>query len=197
MRVVLFTLLALCAGAAHAADVGKPAPDFAVADSNGKSHKLAEYKGKWVVLEWLNHGCPYVRKHYDGQNMQATQKRWSEKGVVWLSIISSAPGKQGHSTPEKANADAKQYGSAATAILLDTDSKVGLAYGARTTPEIVVINPEGVVVYSGAMDDKPTTDQADLKGATNYVDAALTEAMGGKPVTTASTKPYGCSVKYP
>jgi peroxiredoxin len=197
MRLVLFAFLALCAGAAHAAEVGKPAPDFKVADSNGKTHELSAYKGKWVVLEWLNHGCPYVRKHYDGKNMQTTQKQWTDKGVTWLSIISSAPGKQGHSTPEQANADAKKYESAATAILLDADSKVGMAYGARTTPEIVVINPEGVVVYSGAMDDKPTTDQADLKGATNYANAALTEAMAGKPVSTPTTKPYGCSVKYP
>lgn len=197
MRGLLLFALLFAAGTAGAAEVGKPAPGFTVTDSNGKSHTLADYRGKWVVLEWLNHGCPYVRKHYDGKNLPATQKAWTDKGVVWLSIISSAPGKQGHSTPEQANADAKKYGSAATAILLDTDSQVARAYGARTTPEMVVINPEGVVVYSGAMDDKPTTDLADLKGARNHVTAALEEAMAGKPVSVPVTKPYGCSVKYP
>lgn len=195
---LLVLLLGLgAAGTAAAAEVGKPAPDFTLTDSNGKTHRLADYKGKYVVLEWLNHGCPYVRKHYDGKNMQALQKTWTEKGVVWLSIISSAPGKQGYSTPEQADADAKKYGSAATAVLLDTDSKVGLAYGARTTPEMVLIDPEGVVIYQGAIDDQPTTDPASLKTAKNYVAQALQEAMAGKPVSVPQTKPYGCSVKYP
>lgn len=195
--------LMLVAGckSAESAEMGDPAigaaaPAFTAVDSNGKSHNLADFKGKYVVLEWLNHGCPYVVKHYESKNMQGLQKEYTAKGVVWLSIISSVPGKQGHSTPAKANEDLAAKGGASTAVLLDEKSDIGRLYGAKTTPHMFVIDPAGNVIYKGAIDDKPTTDTDDIAGATNYVRAALDAAMAGKPVAMAQTKPYGCSVKY-
>lgn len=191
-------LIALTAGPALADGIepGKPAPAFTATDSTGQAQSLAQHKGKYVVLEWLNHGCPYVRKHYDSGNMQALQKAWTDKGVVWLSVISSAEGKQGHSTPEKAEADRKTNKAHPSAILLDPEGKLGQLYGARTTPQMVVIDPEGTVLYSGAIDDKASADADDIKEAKNYVAAALTAALAGQPVAEAVTRPYGCSVKY-
>ncbi|MDZ7637705.1 MAG: thioredoxin family protein [Bryobacterales bacterium] len=179
-----------------AAKVGAMAPDFSVIDMNGKSHKLSDFAGKYVVLEWLNYGCPFVGKHYGSGNMQALQKEWTGKGVVWLSVISSAPGQQGHSNAEKAKADYKAKGSQATTVILDETGTLGKAYGAATTPHMYVIDPKGKLIYNGGIDDKPTTDQADVKTARNYVSAALTEAMAGKAVSTSASQPYGCNVKY-
>jgi len=176
--------------------IGTTAPDFSVSDHKGKTHHLSDYKGKWVVLEWKNHGCPFVAKHYDSGNMQKLQKTYTAKGVTWLSIISSAEGKQGFATKDQVAKDLVKYKAAPTAVLLDTDGKVGKMYGAKTTPAMYVINPKGLLVYSGAIDDKPTTELSDVNTAKNYVAAALDEAMAGKKVTTASTKSYGCSVKY-
>jgi hypothetical protein len=183
--------------AAPAPAAAEMAADFELVDSLGKTHKLADYRGKFVVLEWVNHGCPFVVKHYGSGNMQSLQKRFVDSGVIWLSICSSAPGKQGNMTPDEWNQAIAEKGSAATAVLLDADGKVGMAYGARTTPHMFVINSEGAVIYKGAIDDKPTAEQADIAGARNHVAAALDEAMSGRPVTIASSEPYGCGVKYP
>ncbi len=184
--------LVLGAALAHASvSVGQPAPDFQVKDVNGKSQSLSAYKGKFVVLEWVNPECPFVKKHYDSSNMQATQKAAEAKGAVWLSVSTGSGG-----DASELASWVKEKGAAPTATLLDTDGKLGKAYGARTTPHLYVINPEGKLVYAGAIDNKPTANKADIKGATNYVTAALTEAMAGKPVTKASSEPYGCSVKY-
>ncbi len=199
MNHILKSTLALlvAAGTAVAApQVGQPAPEFTLTDSNGQSHNLSDFKGKFVVLEWLNHGCPFVKKHYDGGNMQGLQKEYTGKDVVWLSIVSSAPGKQGHMSPEETNKTKEEKGSAATAILIDEDGTVGKLYDAKVTPELYVINPEGVLVYMGAIDDKKSVDAADVAGAKNYVKQALDEAMSGQPVSEATTTAYGCSVKY-
>lgn len=179
-----------------AAKVGDKAPDFSVTDSHGKTHTLADFKGKWVVLEWHNQGCPYVKKHYGSGNMQKLQKEWTAKGVVWLTVISSARGQQGYVTPEQANAYLAEQKAAPSAVLLDPMGTMGMAYAAKTTPHMYVISPDGVLLYNGAIDDKPTTDVADVPGATNYLNAALNEAMAGKAVSMPATKPYGCSVKY-
>jgi hypothetical protein len=149
------------------------------------------------VLEWLNHGCPFVKKHYSSGNMQSLQKKYGEKGVVWLSVVSSAPGKQGYNLPDDANALSTEMKAAPAAVLLDPTGEVGKLYDARTTPHMFVINPEGVIIYNGAIDDKRSTDVEDISTSKNYVAAALDEAMSGKPVTVAATQPYGCSVKYP
>jgi peroxiredoxin len=199
MKHILKSTLALlvAAGTAVAApQVGQPAPEFTLTDSNGKSHNLSDFKGKFVVLEWLNHGCPFVKKHYDGGNMQALQKEFTGKDVVWLSIVSSAPGKQGHMSPEETNKAKEEKGSAATAILIDEDGTVGKLYDAKVTPELYVINPEGTLVYMGAIDDKKSVDAADVAGAKNYVKQALDEALAGNPVSEPATEAYGCSVKY-
>lgn len=194
--ILVLLLLALGTTAVIAAKVGEAAPDFSVADSNGKMHKLSDYRGKVVVLEWHNQGCPYVKKHYGSGNMQKLQKEWTSKGIVWLTIISSAPGKQGYVSAQDENAYLKQSGSSPTAALLDPSGEVGKLYLAKTTPHMFVIDPKGIVVYNGAIDDKPTADPNDLNGATNYVTAALTEVTSGKAVSTPATKPYGCTVKY-
>lgn len=188
--------LALAASVQASPQLGKPAPDFSLNDLSGKSHDLSDLKGKFVVLEWVNFGCPFVRKHYGSENMQRLQKEFTEKGVVWLSICSSAPGKQGNETPEAAKTGLSRFGSAASAYLVDQDGKVGRLYGAKTTPDMFVINPEGILIYAGAIDDKPTPDPSTVSGANNYVEAALKEAESGKAVSVPSTKPYGCSVKY-
>lgn len=189
-------LTPLAAARADAPAVGAAAPDFSLADSNGKTEKLSEYKGKYVVLEWTNPECPFVRKHYESGNMQKLQAEYVKKGVVWLSIDSSAPGEQGYldvADAKKAKAD-KYAGD--TALLLDPDGKVGHLYEARNTPQMFVIDPEGKLIYDGAIDSIPSADKADLAKATNYVSAALDEAMAGKEITHAKSKPYGCSVKY-
>lgn len=175
--------------------VGAAAPAFTSTDTNGKAHSLQQYRGKWVVLEWLNHDCPYVRKHYSGA-MQALQKKWTAKGVVWLSVVSSAPGKQGNFPSARANELTKEKGASPSAVLLDQTGTVGKAYDARTTPHMFVIDPNGKVVYMGGIDDKPTSRVSDLETATPLVDVALTQALAGKPVAVASSQPYGCSVKY-
>jgi hypothetical protein len=149
-----------------------------------------------VVLEWHNQGCPYTRKQYVSGNMQALQKEWTAKGVVWFTVISSAPGQQGYMTPEQENAYVAMVHAAPTAVLLDAQGKVGRLYDAKTTPQMVVIDPAGKLIYDGAIDDRPTPDPNDIRGANNYVTDALTEAMAGKPVATPDTRPYGCSVKY-
>lgn len=199
MGIVAIVLLMACAEATGSdlptLEVGTTAPAFSVADTNGKTHTLEQYRGKWVVLEWLNHDCPYVRKHYDNGAMQALQKKWSDK-VTWLSVVSSAPGKQGHFSNERANELTKEKKAAPHAVLVDSSGKVGRSYGARTTPHMFVINPEGKIVYMGAIDDKPTAKAADLATARPHVDIALQEALAGKPVTVATSQPYGCSVKY-
>ena len=189
-------LLAAPRGAVADAIVGQPAPAFTLTGTDGKPHTLAEYAGKFVVLEWFNHDCPFVRKHYGSGNMQKLQKKWTGQGVVWLSINSSAPGKQGNYPPEEANELTKEKGAAPTAVLLDPDGTVGRAYGAKTTPHMFVVDPKGMLIYAGGIDDKPSTDPADVASARNHVDQALTEAIAGKPVTVATSTPYGCSVKY-
>ena len=176
--------------------VGTPAPALTLTDTHGKQHSLADYKGKYVVLEWVNLKCPFVRKHYDSGNMQATQKKALDKGVVWLSICSSAKGKEGNLTVDEWNAAIPKEKMHSTAVLLDPTGEVGKTYGAKTTPSMFVINPDGVLIYKGAIDDKPSTNKADIPIAHNYVLSALEEAMAGKPVATAATKSYGCSIKY-
>lgn len=175
---------------------GDAAPNFTATDSNGRTQTLSEYRSKFVVLEWTNSGCPFTMKHYESGNMQKLQKEWTSKGVVWLTVLSSAPGKQGYKTAAEENAYVKEKGASPTAVLMDPSGSLGHLYGAKTTPHIFIIDPNGKLIYNGAIDDRPTTDEEDIAGAKNYVSAALSEAMGGKPVVTASTQPYGCSVKY-
>jgi peroxiredoxin len=189
-------LLSIIGTALAAPQTGQPAPEFSLTDSNGKSHKLSDFKGKFVVLEWLNHGCPFVIKHYGSGNMQKLQKEYTGKDVVWLSIASSAPGKQGHMSPEETNKTKEEKGSAATAVLLDADGTVGKLYDAKVTPELYVIDPEGVLIYMGAIDDKKSVDAADVAGAKNYAKQALDEAMAGKAVSEPVTTAYGCGIKY-
>lgn len=177
-------------------DVGQPAPDFSATDSNGKTHKLSDLKGEYVVLEWLNHSCPFVRKHYDSGNMQETQAMVTATGATWLSVVSSAPGKEGYMTPEQTNAAIKKNGAHPAAVLLDPDGDLGKQYGARTTPHIFIIDPEGTLVYQGAIDSVRSTNQADIKGAKNYVSAAFASLSSSQPIEDADTAPYGCSVKY-
>jgi peroxiredoxin len=176
--------------------VGEPAPNFTATDSYGHPHSLAQYKGKYVVLEWHNRECPYTKKHYDSGNMQKLQKLWTGKGVVWFTVISSAPGQQGYVTAADENGYVKRMGATPTAVLLDPSGDLGHLYGAKTTPHMFVINPQGQLIYDGAIDNKPTTEQSDIAGATNYVTAALEESMAGKPVAVRASQPYGCSVKY-
>ena len=186
-------LLALSAQAA--VKVGDPAPAFSLPGDDGKTHALADFKGKTVVLEWTNDGCPFVKKHYAG-NMQSLQKDYTAKGVVWLSVISSAPGKQGHVDAAGAKALSKSRGAAPTAVLLDEKGTVGRLYDAKTTPHMYVIDGKGTLVYAGGIDSVPSADAGDIPGATPYVKNALDELQAGKPVTVASSKPYGCSIKY-
>ncbi len=192
--IVITLLISLLA--AWAARVGEPAPDFTATDTNGTVHKLSQYHGKFVVLEWSNRGCPYTQKHYNSGNMQRLQREWTSRGVIWLTVISSAPGKQGYVTASEENTYLKQVNASPTAVLLDPTGAFGHLYDAKTTPHIFIINPQGTLIYNGAIDDRPTTDLADVNGAKNYVSAALEEAMSGKPVSIATSRPYGCSVKY-
>lgn len=186
----------LIASSAFAVKPGDQAPDFKGTDSNGKTETLSQYRGKWVVLEWANRGCPYEQKHYNSGNMEALQKQWTGKGVVWLRIVSSAPGQQGYVTPSEDNAYLSDKHAAPTASILDPSGTIGRLYEAKTTPHMFVIDPTGKLIYMGAIDDKPSPDPDTLKGARNYVSEALEEGMAGKPVTTPSTRSYGCSVKY-
>lgn len=178
------------------AEIGKKAPEFALMDIQGKTHKLSEYEGKVVVLEWINHGCPFVKKHYNSGNMQSLQKKYTAENVVWLSICSSAKGKQGHMTSKEWQKRVKSDDSAATAVLIDEDGKVGRLYGAKTTPHMYVIDQKGNLAYMGAIDNKASTDQEDIPGARNWVSEAVDSLLAGKPVEVAATVSYGCSVKY-
>lgn len=182
---------------AHAApELGKPAPDFTATDTNGKEHKLSDFKGKLVVLEWTNPDCPFVKKHYVSKNMQGLQAKYTAQDVVWLSINSSAAGKEGNQTNEQANAYMAEVGSAATARLVDATGTAGNLYGAKTTPHMFVIDKEGNLAYEGAIDDNDSANVADAATAKNYVSAALDSLIAGTPVETAQTQSYGCSVKY-
>jgi peroxiredoxin len=192
-------ITAITAGAAFAAEspkVGSAAPGFSLADSKGKTHSLADYKGKYVVLEWFNPECPFVKKHYGSGNMQKLQGEYTGKGVVWLTIDSNAPGSEGNLSPEQAQKVMKDWNTKQTALLLDPEGKAGRTYNARNTPHMFVINPEGKVIYEGAIDSKASPNPADIPSSTNYVRVALDESMSGKPVSNANTRPYGCSVKY-
>ena len=191
-----FLAIASTLPASAAVEPGQEAPEFTLTDSKGTSHKLSDFRGKLVVLEWLNHECPFVKKHYSGGDMQKLQQEYTAKGVVWLSIISSAPGKQGHRTGPQAEADTADKKAAPTAVLLDPSGEVGKKYDAKTTPEMFVLDKEGKVLYAGAIDSIKSTDSADIAKAENHVRAALDAALAGKPVPTPQTKPYGCSVKY-
>jgi peroxiredoxin len=182
--------------AAAQATIGGPAPAFTAVDSNGKTHRLADFRGKTVVLEWTNHQCPFVVKHYETGNMQRLQREATRDGVVWLSIISSAPGQQGHVSAADANRLTRERNAAPTAKLLDPTGAVGRAYGARTTPHMYVINAQGQLVYAGAIDNNPGRGADTVSGATNYVSQALAEVKAGKPVSRPVTQAYGCSVKY-
>jgi AhpC/TSA family len=195
-QLLVSLVLSLCSLSAAAVTPGVTAPDFQGTDAYGAQHKLSEYRGKYVVLEWANQGCPYDRKHYLSGNMEALQREWTAKGVVWLSVISSGPGQQGYVTPAQEQAYLKTMHAAPTAALLDPTSAIARLYEAKTTPHIFVIDPNGKLIYQGAIDDKPTTDEADVKTARNYLNEALNASMAGKAVPTAVTLPYGCSVKY-
>lgn len=195
-RTAAFTLTVLSALTLQALSVGSPAPAFTGTDSHGQTHSLSEYKGKFVVLEWTSSGCPFTQKHYDSGNMQALQKQWTAKGVVWLTILSSAPGEEGYMTAAAENAYIGKVHANPTAAILDPKGSIGHEYGAKTTPHMFVIDPSGKLIYEGAIDDHPTADASDIPSSKNYVSAALTEAMAGQTVATAYTRPYGCSVKY-
>ena len=196
-KLVSALALVLFTGAAFAApEVGQPAPDFNMIDTNGNQVSLAELKGKVVVMEWTNHGCPYVKKHYNSDNMQALQQEASDDGVVWVTVISSAPGKQGFVDAQGANEIASEKGASPAHLVLDPEGTLGQRYAARTTPHMFVINKDGDLAYMGGIDDKPTADRADIEGANNYVRAALSEIQSGTAVSTPTSRPYGCSVKY-
>jgi peroxiredoxin len=194
--VVLSSLLTTVVLALDVPPVGTAAPDFSLTDAKGKTHSLSQYKGKYVVLEWFNPQCPFVKKHYGSGNMQKLQEEYTTKGVVWLTIDSSAPGTEGSLTAEQAQQKIAEWKAHQTALLLDPEGKAGRAYGAKNTPDMIVINPEGKIIYEGAIDSKATPNPADIPSSTNYVKVALDESMAGRQVTTTTTKPYGCSVKY-
>jgi peroxiredoxin len=186
-------ILAFVAGAACASS---PAPDFTLSDTHGKPVKLSDYRGQYVVLEWTNPECPFVRKHYNSGNMQGLQKEWGARNVVWLAVNSTSQSNYEYKTPRQLGEWMSAEDAAPTAALVDGTSATGRAYGAKTTPHMFVVDPSGNVIYSGAIDDRRTSNPADAKAANNYVRAALTEALAGKPVSVANTTPYGCSVKY-
>lgn len=188
----MFALIA----SVHAAKLGEAAPGFTLTDMHGKSVSLSDFAGKVVVLEWTNYGCPFVKKHYESGNMQGLQEMAKGKEVVWLSICSSAPGTQGSMSPEKWRSTTAEMGVKSAAVLLDEDGKVGRLYGALVSPHMYVIDAKGVLVYDGAIDDKPTTKVSDIAKAKNYVTAALDAVLAGKPVAEAKSKPYGCGIKY-
>ena len=198
MKMLLVTAaLALAANTAFAvATVGQPAPAFTVQDSSGKTVSLANFKGKHVVLEWVNPGCPYVVKHYGSANMQGTQKDATTKGVVWLAVNSTSADHGDYKAPAAMAQWMQGHKAAASATLMDADGKIGRAYGARTTPHLYIVDPKGLLVYAGGIDNKPSTNPADIPGATNHVKVALGEALAGKAISQATTRPYGCSVKY-
>ena len=190
-------LLSFCMSTpAFAIDIGATAPDFTLTDIDGNQHNLSDFKGKTVVLEWLSHSCPFVKKHYESNNMQGLQEKYTKADVVWLSINSSAANHPAYKTPAEEKALKEKVGSKATAILSDASGKVGRMYGAKTTPHMFIIDAEGVLRYQGAIDSINSTDSEDVAKATNYVSAALDELAAGKAVSKAETSAYGCSVKY-
>lgn len=194
--VIAAALLLVTTAVTAAPKLGEAAPAFTLAGSDGKPHSLADYKGKYVVLEWTNDGCPFVRKHYDSGNMQSLQKDAASRGVVWLSIVSSAKGKEGFVDAAQASDLTRSRKAMPAVVLLDPAGTAGHAYEARTTPHMFIVSPDGKLIYMGGIDSIPSADAEDIAKATPYVKVALAEAMAGKPVTNASTKPYGCSVKY-
>ena len=197
VAMLLAVSIAAPVSAAQAAVTpGQVAPEFSLVDIGGKVQKLSDYRGKYVVLEWFNSECPFVQKHYESGNMQALQARYTQKGVVWLGINSTSPRHSNYRDPARSQAILKDWKSAPTAFVLDPDGRVGKQYGARTTPHMYVIDPNGTLVYAGGIDDKPSTSQRDIATAKNLVAAALDESLSGKPVGTPSAMPYGCSVKY-
>ena len=198
-KLLLSAITCLASTALFAADspaVGSAAPDFSVSDSKGKTQSVSQYKGKYVVLEWFNPECPFVKKHYGSGNMQKLQEEFTGKGVVWLSVDSAAPGKQGNLTPEQAEKKMSEWKTHSTAFLLDQDGKAGKTYGAKNTPHMFIINPDGKVIYEGAIDSKASPNPDDIASSTNYVKVALDESLAGKKVSNPNTRPYGCSVKY-
>ena len=197
VSLISASLSFLAVSAANAAaTVGQPAPAFALTDTNGKAVKLADYKGKTVVLEWHNPECPFVKKHYDSSNMQALQSKYTKDGVVWLSVSSTEPGHHDYRKPDVMNGILKTSNASQTAYLMDDSGATGKAYGAKTTPHMYIINAQGTLVYAGGIDDKRSSNVADVKTAKNFVAAALDEIKAGKPVSVATSTPYGCSVKY-
>ena len=193
---VLTVSASLASAAGAAPGVGQPAPAFSVRDTAGKTVSLADYKGKTVVLEWVNPGCPYVQKHYNSSNMQGTQKEASATGAVWLAINSTATSASDYKTPAAMAQWMQSQKAGATATLMDSDGKVGRAYGARTTPHLYIVDAAGILVYAGGIDSKPSSNPADIVTATNYVKQGLAEMRAGKPLSAPTTRPYGCSVKY-
>jgi len=181
---------------AHAISMNEPAPDFTLTDVDGAEYSLSDFAGKFVVLEWVNYDCPFVRKHYDSGNMQGLQEKYEQNGVVWLSINSSAEGKQGYFPNEELKERIKKENAKPAAYLVDTDGSVGRLYEAKTTPHMYVINPEGKLIYQGAIDDTPSTNPGDIETSENYIRSCFQKALNGEAVSTSSTKSYGCSVKY-
>ena len=197
LSITLLAAVAATATATQAApSVGQPAPEFALRDTAGKAVKLSDYRGKHVVLEWTNPGCPYVRKHYDSGNMPATQKDALDKGVVWLAINSTEKASSDYQEPGKLVAWQKERQSQPTALLMDEEGTAGKAYGARTTPHMYIVNPQGRLIYAGGIDSIASSNPDDIKKSVNYVRQGLTEALAGKPLSAATTRPYGCSIKY-
>lgn len=194
--VILFIIFISSLVVAQQAKLNESAPDFKLTDSNGSEHSLSDFEGKIVVLEWINFDCPFVKKHYDSKNMQSLQEIYTAKDVVWLAICSSNEGKQGNFSVEEINKRSKNHGTKYIAYLIDEDGKVGKMYGAKTTPHMYIIDKSGLLVYSGGIDDKATTDVDDIKDSKNYVSVALDELLAGKEVSVQSSTPYGCSVKY-
>jgi glutathione peroxidase-family protein len=194
--VIMFLFLFSVIAFSQEAKLNEQAPNFKLMDSNGKEHSLSDFKGKLVVLEWINYECPFVKKHYDSKNMQTLQEKYTKQGLIWLTICSSAESKQGNFANDEINSRSKKHNAKFTAYLVDSDGKVGKMYGAKTTPHMYIINKAGKLVYAGGIDDKASTDLEDIKGAKNYVSLALDELLVGKNVSIQSSKPYGCSVKY-
>ena len=195
-QTLVITLTLYACSSSATLDVGEPAPDFEGLDTQGKTHRLADYRGKIVVLEWTNHDCPYVRKHYSAGNMQEQQRQAAAQGVVWLSVISSAPGKQGHVSPAQADELTQSRQAAPQAVILDPAGNIGRAYSAKTTPHMYIIDQNGTLVYMGGIDSITSANAEDIPNATQYVRVALQALAAGKPISEPVTQPYGCSVKY-
>jgi len=194
--VILFIIFLSSLVFAQQAKLNESAPEFKLTDSNGSEHSLSDFKGKFIVLEWINYDCPFVKKHYDSKNMQSLQEKYTKEGIIWLAICSSNKGKQGNFLIEEINERSKDHGAKFTAYLIDEDGTVGKMYGAKTTPHMYVIDKSGMLVYAGGIDDKASADVDDIEAAKNYVSSALDELLGGSKVSVQSSTPYGCSVKY-